>query len=94
MEKVKNVVEIRIVKKPKTSYKKGEAITFAGGQFQIIYSDGSKSEGITMNPKTPNGISKGTTKAMNRKGNQIVIVLYTDPKTGNVFSTRYTIKVS
>ena len=47
-----------------------------------------------MNPKTPNGISKGTTKAMNRKGNQIVIVLYTDPKTGNVFSTRYTIKVS
>ena len=94
VEKVKNVVEIRIVKKPKTSYKKGEAITFAGGQFQIIYSDGSKSKGITMNPKTPNGISKGTTKAMNRKGNQIVIVLYTDPKTGNVFSTRYTIKVS
>ena len=94
VEKVKNVEGIRIVKKPKTSYKKGEAITFAGGQFQIIYSDGSKSEEITMNPKTPNGVSKGTTKAMNRKGSQIVIVKYTDPNTGKVFSTRYTIKVS
>ena len=94
VEKVKNVEGIRIVKKPKTSYKKGYAITFAGGQFQIIYSDGSKSKGITMNPKTPNGISKVTTNAMNREGSQIVIVKYTDPNTGKVFSTRYTIKVS
>ena len=97
-ESEKYITGIRItensLKNLKVNYKRNESISFAGGYIVICYSDGSKSKEITMNPRTPNGVSKGTTKAMNRKGDQIVIVKYTDPNTGEVFSTRYTIKVS